>query len=97
MGIAGDQAPTSQSLQPGMLHDTFHQPFSQAAGAERFQHEYVSNISVGRVVGDNASETDLLAFHIHSEAQRVPDGTGDDVASDSLGPVASGQETMNHV
>src|ERR1700674_567335 len=80
-----------------MLHDTFHQPLAQTAPTERFEHEYVSNIGVGGVVGNDARKSDLLALRIQSEAQRVLNGTGDNLAWDTLGPVALGQETMDNI
>src|ERR1700676_1517420 len=96
MCVACDQAPAPQSLQARMLHDTLHQPFSQAAAAERFEHEHVSDVSVGRVVGDYSRESDLLALGIQSEAQRVLDGTSDHVTRDSLGPITLNQEFMDY-
>src|SRR5271166_6285448 len=80
-----------------MPHDTFHEPLPQAATAKRLEHEYISDVSVGRVVGDHARESHLLVLCVNSEAERVLDRAGYNVPRDSLRPVALGQETMDDI
>src|SRR5271165_16669 len=80
-----------------MPHDLFHEPLPQAATAKRLEHEYISDVSVGRVVGDHARESHLLVLCVNSEAERVLDRAGYNVPRDSLRPVALGQETMDDI
>src|SRR5277367_6675520 len=80
-----------------MLHDAFHHPFAQSATPERFEHEYIPDVSVGRTVRDDARKSYLLSICVQAEAQRVLDGTGDNLARDAFGPIAICQEPVDNI
>jgi hypothetical protein len=61
-----------------------------------FNDKNVSDVSVGCAIGNDAGEPDLRVSVKNVEAKRIFNGTLDDIARDSLGPIAAGEKSVDH-
>src|ERR1700756_4953084 len=95
--ITRQQTPATQALKPRIFHYAFHQPFPQALAAVFVQHKYVADVGIGGVVGDHTSKTDLLSLVIKSEAQRVLNGTCNDVLGNAFSPIAFRKKGVDRI
>src|SRR5207245_11291802 len=95
LGISANNVPTPQLLQPGVFHDALHHPLAQAVTTVRFQYKHITEISISRTIGNHTSKTRLFFCMVHAEAQRVLNGTSDDLLWNPFCPVALSQKSMD--
>ena len=69
MRIARDEAPAAQSLQFGMRHDRFHQPFAEGMTSIIFMDEDITDVGKDREIGNDAREAHLSFAIVHSKIQ----------------------------
>ncbi len=98
VGVFGDELETAEVLQTWVRDQELHRGFREAAAAIRFEDIDVAQIGKGRVVGDDADESDLTAIgRVEADAEGVLQRASDGFARDAGGPIAGGEKRVNGV
>ena len=97
VGVAGDKHQAAQARKVGVRQSVLDEPSAQATAAMRLKHVNVAEVGKSGPVGDKAGETDLgIALGgVKTEAEGTSHRPGDSLARDTLGPVASGEKSVN--
>src|ERR1700686_888145 len=81
-----------------MPNDALHQPLAQSAPAMRLQHKHISHIRDRCKITDHTGKASLKTFPvINSETERALYRPHHNLSRDSFGPIAIGEETVDHI
>lgn len=98
VSVGGDELEAAQALEARMSGDELKDGLGEAAAAVRLEHVNVAEVGERGEIGDDAGESDLMAFwRVDADAERVFERAGDDLARDARGPVAARQEGVDGV
>src|SRR5882762_5390406 len=87
----------ADGLEFGMFEETLHQPFAEPFAAVIWMHDDIAQPGERGVIGNTASEADLLSLMEQAEANGVANGFFDDFAGTVVGPVSGMEHGANGI
>ncbi len=97
MSVLRGQDETAETLEIGMVKDSLHQEFGDAAPTMLGSDEDIGQVGKRGEIANDTSEARLLAAEVRAEAERMFDRSLDDFARDFRRPIGSGEKSVDEV